>query len=158
MSPTEIKYFAQGYAASGASLVAQMVKNLLAMQETWVWSLGWDDPLQKGMATYSSILAWRIPWPEEPGRLQSMGSQRVRHNWTTNTFTSCSLWAASQVFGLMLFDFRVHASVYLLTLLLHFSVFQIREDGGSVTLAAVEVMRVSWQGIYFEDIVGRTCG
>ena len=53
----EIKYFAQGYVASGASLVAQMVKNLLAMQETWVWSLGWEDPLEKGMATYCSILA-----------------------------------------------------------------------------------------------------
>ena len=57
------------------SLVAQTVKDLLAMQETWVWSLGWKDPLEKGMVTYSSILAWGIPWTEEPGRLQSMGSQ-----------------------------------------------------------------------------------
>ena len=55
--------------------VAQMVKNLPAMQETWIWSLGWEDPLEKGMATHSSILAWRIPWTEEPGGLQSMGSQ-----------------------------------------------------------------------------------
>ena len=54
-----------------------MVKNLLAMQETWVLSLGWEDPLEKGMATYSSILIWRIPWTEEPGGLQSIGSQRV---------------------------------------------------------------------------------
>ena len=54
-----------------------MVKNLLAVQETWVQSLGWDDPLEKGMATHSSVLAWRIPWTEEPGGLQSMGSQRV---------------------------------------------------------------------------------
>ena len=61
-----------------ASLVAQKVKNLLAMQETWVQSLGWDDPLEKGKATHSSILAWKIPWTEGPGRLQSMGSQRVR--------------------------------------------------------------------------------
>ena len=53
------------------------------MQETWVWSLGWEDPLEKGKATHSSILAWRIPWPEEPGRLQSMGLQRVGHNWAT---------------------------------------------------------------------------
>ena len=53
-----------------------MVKNLPAMQETW----GSEDPLEKGMATHSSILAWRIPWTEEPGRLQSMGSQRVRYN------------------------------------------------------------------------------
>ena len=52
-----------------------MVKNLPAMQETWVQSLGWDDPLEKGMATHSSILTWRIPWTEEPGG-QSMGSQR----------------------------------------------------------------------------------
>ena len=65
---------------SWASLVAQMVKNLPAMQETWVQSLGWKDPLEKKMATYSSILAWKIPWTEEPGGLQSMGSQRVGHN------------------------------------------------------------------------------
>ena len=52
-----------------ASLVAQMVKNLLAVQETWVQYLGWEDPLEEGMATHSSILAWRIPWTEEPGRL-----------------------------------------------------------------------------------------
>ena len=66
-----------------ASLVAQMVKNPSAMQETWVRSLGQEDPLEKGMATHSSILAWKIPWMEEPGRLgglQSMGSQRVGHD------------------------------------------------------------------------------
>ena len=63
-----------------ASLVAQMVKNLSAMQETWVQFLGWEDPLEKEMATHSSIPAWRVPWTEEPGGLQSMGSQRVRHN------------------------------------------------------------------------------
>ena len=62
------------------SLVAQMVKNLPAMGETWVRSLDWEDPLEEGMATRSSILAWRIPWTEEPGRLQSLGSQRVGHN------------------------------------------------------------------------------
>ena len=59
---------------------SQMVKNLPAMWETWVQSLGWDDPLEKGMATHSSILAWRIPWTEKPGRLQSLGSQRVGHD------------------------------------------------------------------------------
>ena len=58
----------------------QMVKNLPAMQETWVQSQGQEDPLEKEMATHSSILAWRIPWTEEPGGLQSMGSQRVKHN------------------------------------------------------------------------------
>ena len=67
-----------------ASLVAQMVKRLPTMQETRVRSLGQEDPLEKEMATHSSILAWRIPWTEEPGRLQSMGSQRVRHDWVTS--------------------------------------------------------------------------
>ena len=62
------------------SLVAQMVKNLLAMQETQVQFLGQEDPLEKRMTTHSSILTWRIPWTEEPDRLQSMGLQRVRHN------------------------------------------------------------------------------
>ena len=64
----------------GASLVAQMVKRLPATRETWVRSLGREDPLEKEMATLSSILAWKIPWMEEPGGLQSMGSQRVGHD------------------------------------------------------------------------------
>jgi len=55
------------------------------MQETQVWSLGWEDSQEKGMATHSSILAWRIPWTEEPGGVQSMELQRVGHNWVTNT-------------------------------------------------------------------------
>ena len=63
-----------------ASLVAQMVKNLPAVWETLVRSLGWEDPLEKGMAIHSSILAWRIPWTKEPGRLQSIGSHRVGHD------------------------------------------------------------------------------
>ena len=67
--------------------VTQVVKHLPAMQETLVGSLGQEDPLEKGMATHSSFLAWRIPRTEEPGGLQSMGSQRVRHDRTTNTFT-----------------------------------------------------------------------
>ena len=62
------------------SLVAQMVKNLPVVRETWVLSLGREDPLEKGMAAHSSILVWRIPWTEEPGRLQSTGLQRVRHD------------------------------------------------------------------------------
>ena len=65
---------------NGASLVTQKVKHLLAMKENWVQSLGWKDPLEKGMATHSSIFAWKIPWMEEPGRLQSTGSQRVGHD------------------------------------------------------------------------------
>ena len=63
------------------SLIAQLVKDLPAVQETRVWSLGWEDALEKEMAAHSSTLAWKIPWMEEPGRLQSMGSQRVGHDW-----------------------------------------------------------------------------
>ena len=64
-----------------------MVKNLPVVQETWVQSLGWEDPLEKGIATQSSILAWRIPWTEEPCKLQSMGLQKGRHNCGTTKHT-----------------------------------------------------------------------
>ena len=70
-----------------SSLLAQIVKNMPVMQETWIWSLGQEDPLKKGMAAHSSILAWRVSWTEEPGRLQSVESQRIGHNWATNTST-----------------------------------------------------------------------
>ena len=73
-----------------SSLVAQMVKSLDAMQETCVQSLGWEDPLEEGMVTHSSILAWEIPRTEETGRLPSMGSQRVKHDWVTNTWVTNS--------------------------------------------------------------------
>ena len=63
-----------------SSLVTQTVNSLPAVWEIWVQSLGWEDPLEKETATHSSIVAWRIPWMEEPGRLQSMGSQRVGHD------------------------------------------------------------------------------
>ena len=69
------------------SLVAQMANNSPAMQEIQIRSLGQGDPLEKGMVTHSSVLAWRIPWTEEPGGPQSTGSQRVRHDSATNTFT-----------------------------------------------------------------------
>ena len=82
-----------------ASLVVQVVKNLPAMQDTWVQSVGWEDPLEKGMTTHSSILAWRIPWTEEPGGLQSMGSQRAGHDWVTDIYMNhrkillkCGFW------------------------------------------------------------------
>ena len=68
------------------SLVAHLMKNLPAVQKTSVQSLGWEDPREKWMATHFSILAWKISWTEEPGRLQSIGSQRVGHNWVTNTY------------------------------------------------------------------------
>ena len=71
--------------------IAQMVKNLPAMQETQVQLLGQEDPVEKEMATHSSILAWEIPWAEEPGGLQSVGSQRVGYNWMTNIITTAIL-------------------------------------------------------------------
>ena len=64
----------------GLSYRGSVVKNLPAMQETWVRTLGWEDPLEKGMATHSSIFAWKISWTEEPSGLQSMGLHRVRHD------------------------------------------------------------------------------
>ena len=69
------------------SLVAQTVKHLSTKRETQVWSLVWEDPLEKEMAIHSRTIAWKIPWTEEPGRLQPMGSQRVGHNWATSLIT-----------------------------------------------------------------------
>ena len=79
-----------------ASLVAQRVKRLPTMQETWVRSLGQEDLLEKEMATHSSTLAWKIPWMEKPGRLQSMGLQRIGHDWTTSLSLSHHFRRASQ--------------------------------------------------------------
>ena len=67
--------------------MAQLVKNPPAVQETWVQSLGWEDPLERGKATHFSVLAWRIPWTEEPGGLQSTGLQRVRHDLNNKATT-----------------------------------------------------------------------
>ena len=75
-----LENFEHYFTSVWSSLVAQRLKCLPGMQETWVRSLGPEDPLEKEMATHSSTLAWRIPWMEEPGRLQSMGSQRVGHD------------------------------------------------------------------------------
>ena len=75
-----MKVFPQSCIQHLGSLVAQTVMDLPAMQETQVQSLGWEDPLEEGMAAHSSILAWRIRWTEEPGGLKSMGSQSVRHD------------------------------------------------------------------------------
>ena len=85
---------------SRTSLVAQMVKNVLAKQETQVRSLGWEDPLDKGLATHSSILDYRILWTEELGELQSMGSQRVGHDGVT--YTRSFSFAGSWVFFVLL--------------------------------------------------------
>ena len=73
-------------------LVAQMVKRLSTIQETGVRSLGREDPLEKEMAIYSSTIAWKLPWTEEPGRLRSMGTQRVRHDWATSLFFNIHLF------------------------------------------------------------------
>jgi len=83
-----LKYLVQ----NRALLVAQTVKNLPAVRETWVQSLGWEDPLEKEVSTHCSILSRKIPWTEEPGRLQSMESQSIRHNWMTNTFSAKLAW------------------------------------------------------------------
>ena len=76
------------YQHSWTCLVAQTVKNPPAMRETWIWSLGWEEPLEESMATHSNILAWQIPMTEEPGGLQSMGSQRAGHDWATKHSTA----------------------------------------------------------------------
>jgi len=75
--------------------MAQTVKNLPTMLVTQIQSMGWEDSLEKGTATNSSILAWRIQWTEEPDRPQSMGPQRVGHNWATNTHTATEYLAVS---------------------------------------------------------------
>ena len=88
-----------------ASLIAQTVKNLPAVQETQVQSLDREDPLEKEMETHSNILAWKIPWTEEPGRLQSMRLQRVRHNWAISlTFPKRLLIGISISCGIKLFS------------------------------------------------------
>ena len=94
------------------SLVAQSVKNLPAVQETWVWSLDWEDPLEKKMATHSSVLAWKISWTEEPGGLQSTGSQRVGHNWATNTYLlTIFLMKSSKTFKCTVYHFHLSDDV-----------------------------------------------
>ena len=80
-----------------ASLLAQMVKDLPALWETWVWSLGWEDPLEEGMATHSNILAWRIPMDRGACSLQSVGSQRVRHDWATKAQHSKDGWVNKEI-------------------------------------------------------------
>ena len=81
----------------GDSLVAQMVKCLSAMWETRVQSLGWKDPLEKEMAAHASTLAWKSPWLEKPGRLQSMGSQRVGHDWATSLHFTLKIRASGTI-------------------------------------------------------------
>ena len=107
------------------SLVSQMVKCLPTMQETRVWSLGGEDPLEKEMATHSSTLAWKIPWTEVPGRLQSMGLQRVRHDWVTSlSFSLVPLHIlASFVKNKVPIGAWVYFLAFYLVLLVYISVF-----------------------------------
>ena len=98
------------------SLVAQMVKCLPTMQETRVWSLGQEDLLEKEMATHSNILAWKIPWTEEPLKLQSMGSQRIGHNRATSFSLSCwqpscFIFPESDDFKKRYFTWRIRSNV-----------------------------------------------
>ena len=79
------------------SLVTQMVKHLPRTRKTQVQSLGWEDLLEKDMATHSSTLVWKMPWTEEPGRLQSMGLQRVRHGWATSLTIIILSWAVTRL-------------------------------------------------------------
>ena len=80
-----------------ASLVAQRLKHLPSMWEIWILSLGWEDPLEKAMATHSSILAWKIPWTEEPGGLQSMGLQRVGHDWSNLAAAAAAVFRCTKL-------------------------------------------------------------
>ena len=97
-----------------ASLVAQRLKHLPPMRETWVRSLGREDPLEKEMAIHSSLLAWRISWMEKPGRLQSTGSQRVGHDWATSPYLTYSWLGVEIVTGGQQRDSAIHLRVSIL--------------------------------------------
>ena len=109
--------FAWGGQSTGvsSSLVAQRLKRLPAIRETWVRSLGWEDPLEKEMATYSSILAWKIPWAEKPGRLQSIESKEVRHDWASNI----------SLYNWLLNILKFYHSIYCITFIVYVSPKQI---------------------------------
>ena len=93
--------WAAGEALPGGASGTELACQCRRCTETWVWSLGWEDPLEEGIATLSSILAWRIPWTEEPGGLQSMGLQRVRHDWSDSTHTAqCQLFWLFQLLSI----------------------------------------------------------
>ena len=94
-----------------ASLVAQTVKYLPAVWKTQVRSLGWEDPLVKELATHSSTLAWKIPWTKEPGRLQSMGSQRVGHDWVTSLYIVEYYFILQVPFYILYYDYLHYFAV-----------------------------------------------
>ena len=111
-------------ASPQASLVAQSVKNLPAMQETWVQSLDQEDPLEKEMAIHSSILAWRIPWTKEPGRLQSMGSQELDMTERLNHHHSFSIFSYKECNQ---FDFSIGHLLMSMSAVQHLSHWTTRE-------------------------------
>ena len=112
-----------------ASLVAQMVKCLPEVQEIRVWSPGWEDPLEKEMATHSSTLAWKSPWTEEPGRLQSMGLQRVGHDWVTSLSLSLQAFLLDLLHSALelssTFNFQILALRALPILALYWNLFNV---------------------------------
>ena len=101
--------------------VAQMVKNLPVIQETQVQYLGWEDPVEKGVATHSNTLAQRIPWLEEPGRLQSMGLQRVELNWATNRQNKNKMELPSQGLNESKIRSGLYKYMYLLIIIMYFN-------------------------------------
>ena len=123
-----------------ASLVAQTVKHLPTMRGTRVRSLGRGDPLEGEMATHSSILAWRIPWTEDPGRLQSMGSQRVRHDWATSLhfFTLAPLCTFESALG-------SHDSLYLPVCLSNLA-------GSGLSCVLASLLRVQKELLIFQSV------
>ena len=138
---------------SGASMVPQTVKNLPSTQETWVRLLGQEDLLEKGMATYSSILAWKIPQTEVPGRLQSMGSQRIMHEWVTNTLiknirVKVSLWDN------ILFSLDIYSEVRFLD---HTVVLCLISWETSIMTAPFNIPINSVWGFSFLHILADTC-
>ena len=130
-----------------ASLVAQRLKHPPAMWETWVRSLGWEDSLEKGMATHSTILAWRIPWTEEPGGLQSVGSQRVGHDWATSLMSfSCNTYIMEMMASSksLLLDFKDALCVKLLPqCLMKFGLVGIRSSAASSKGSSSQVIFVN---------------
>ena len=120
MQPRYLWHANTSFSRDIPSLVAQRLKRLPGMRETRVQSLSWEDPLEKEMATHSSTLAWRIPWREEPGRLQSMESQRVRHDWATslslsfqNSKTMLIQFSILNVFYPAVYVVSIHHQVWL---------------------------------------------
>ena len=101
--------------------VAQMVKNLPAIQESHVQYLGWEDPVEKEVATHSNTLAQRVPWLEEPGRLQSMGLQRVELNWATNRQNKNKMKLHSQGLNESKIRSGLHKDMYLLIIIMYFN-------------------------------------